>query len=718
MPRSSGRRLRLELGLSPIEREGVRALYNSAPFKLLRSEPPNFYSIPIAPIEYLETNRKIKWRSAAVKDTFDIDIYAHNTTITKRAVHPYTLFSYRFCPRKGGFIFQFLSKRESFPRFPPAYIEYSYDALINGYYCRLGWVLLSSKRICPIQTDCPYYRPIEEQKSPCRHYSGSTLGARPVAYSSMYTVYPIIRRIFISRKTGDPIFGVRLGDKPLAIARFLEDCEVRYYVDTIEFAPRNIVMYRRPIVFLREPIGIRLLGIRAIELEFFPEHLRKFVNDLLVRDTSLTKWVLLKYELFKDKGGELRENMGYQAFDRMLESMVKKIDEEGLDGFQKTQLYRKLIKPDLSDEEFLGFTEFVLLHSLSHIFKHALETYVGCDPDDLQYFVEHPKNPSIRPRSESIRLVIFENAVGGLGYLKTLAQAIKTDPEEYRNFVQHLVYIVESYREHLLRMVGQRGVMKANLTQFRPNHAHLVDTIERVYDIAQQLNVYPHVNSIREILASKVISEADRTRLDDILSYVPLCWDGCQLCVILEHGCIFNSYDQPFLVSLHLSIKGFETIVSSLEDPRQLVHFVRGIKETFYNFIRAARSHIYIATPWISKNVINELFHKAEAGVEIRLLLSDDTSNKIHSESLNYLKQFVIKHPKVEVRLLPISEFFLHAKGVMVDDCMLMEGSFNLTNRGLEENVENLTVSFSPHDARDFYRGFIREWNKAKRLTT
>jgi hypothetical protein len=707
----NGRRTLQRPGLSPIEREGIRALYNSAPFKLLRCKPPNFYSIPIVPIHYLSARQKIEWCSAAIKDKFDINIHTHSKVFSKQVVHPYALISSVFQPRGGRFTFQY---RESFPRFPPAYAEYSYESLVNGYYCRQGWVLLSSSRTCPIQTNCRYYKPFDKESSSCLYYSGSSMSARSIAYSSMYTVYPVIRRLFFSREIGEAIFAIRLEDKPLAVARFLEDSEVRYYVDTIEFAPRNIIMYRRPLVFLREGIGMRLLGIRALELKFVAKYLRRLVQELLNQDITLARWITFKYELFKMNNGELQEKRGFKAFDDMTK-IVSTISEKGPDSFRRTQLWHKIHDPDINNEDFISFAELVLLHSLSHMLKDALVTYIGCNPDDLQYFLEHPKNPSIRPRSEHIRLIIFEDAIGGLGYLKTLAQTVRADPQEYRRFARHLANALDSYRKHWSRMEDRKRVMATNLRQFLTNYSHIVNTIDKVYTEFQQLDVYPHVNAIREILSSEIISDADRVKLDDILSYVPLCWDGCQLCVIPERGCSFMVYDQPFLVSLRLSLKGFETIVNSLEEPRKLRHFIQGIKATFYDFLEAAENHIYIATPWISKNIVNDLFSKAST-CKIRLLTSDDINNEAQRNSLNYMRQSISDYPQMEVRLLPLNKINVHAKGVMVDSIMLMEGSFNLTNSGLEEKIENLTVSFSPQDAFDFASGFERLWSEGKTL--
>lgn len=700
--------------LSSFEREGIRALYNSAPFKLLRSEPPNFYSIPLMPVSYLDADREIEWCSVAVQDSFDIEVHTRDIGFIKKIIHPYTLNSQVFSPGGGCFIFQY-SKR--WPPFPPAFAEYSYEALLNGYYCKLGWVLLSSSSSCPVKNKCPFYKPLEGKGSSCQYYSGSPPGAKAIAYSSMYNVYPVVRRLFFSHESGDPVFAVGLEEKPLVIVRFLEDAEVRYYIDTIEFSPRNIIMYRKPILYLRKGIGMRLRGIHALEFEFIPESLRKFVHNLLRQDITLTRWILLKFELFREKSGEIRERRGFKAFDKMLEQIVEKAVNEDLSSLQSTQLWRKLQNPDVSDEEFLQFAEVLLLHGLAHTLKHALETYMGCNPEDLQYFLEHPRNPSLKPQSERLRFVIFENAVGGLGYIKTLAQSIKMDHQEYRRFHRHLRSILDAYERHSQFIMNRRKVMTANLSSFRSHHSHLVDVINNVYRIAEKMDVYPHVNSLREILANEVVSDEDRTRLDDILSYTPLCWDGCQLCVILEHGCSFITYDQPFLISLRLTIRGLKEMVNGLEDPKLLLHFIKGVKDIFYGFLNTARSHIYITTPWISKNIVKDLLGKAGTGVTIKLLVSDDTNNDANKESLDYLRQTIHEHHQLEVRLCSLSEIFIHAKGVMVDDCMLLEGSFNLTNRGLEENVENITISFSPHDALDFARGFNQQWNSGKTLT-
>jgi len=58
----------------------------------------------------------------------------------------------------------------------------------------------------------------------------------------------------------------------------------------------------------------------------------------------------------------------------------------------------------------------------------------------------------------------------------------------------------------------------------------------------------------------------------------------------------------------------------------------------------------------------------------------------------------------------------LHAKGMLVDDIMLLHGSFNFTISGLNANVENVTVDFSLRGAKKFKKEFDELWRKAKPL--
>jgi phosphatidylserine/phosphatidylglycerophosphate/cardiolipin synthase-like enzyme len=195
--------------------------------------------------------------------------------------------------------------------------------------------------------------------------------------------------------------------------------------------------------------------------------------------------------------------------------------------------------------------------------------------------------------------------------------------------------------------------------------------------------------------------------MDDLLNRGPHCWDGCQLCVLLERGCNYPPFDQPFLVTSRLTgdiIKILEQMVNS---PTQIFPLKVGVYEEFKRFLSSARYTVDLISPWLSPEVVELLIEKSkENDLYIRIITTKDITNKGHEESLKILRK---ADTHIETRLSPQ----LHAKGMLIDGVMLLTGSFNFTSSGLTSNVENLTVDFSLQGTKIFKEKFDDIWNKS-----
>lgn len=98
------------------------------------------------------------------------------------------------------------------------------------------------------------------------------------------------------------------------------------------------------------------------------------------------------------------------------------------------------------------------------------------------------------------------------------------------------------------------------------------------------------------------------------------------------------------------------------------------------------------------------LAEKAEENeLNVRIITSKDTTNKAHEDGLRLLKDI---NNRIKTKIAQQ----LHAKGMLVDDVMLLTGSFNFTTSGLTSNVENLTVDFSLSGPRRFKEKFEALW--------
>ena len=55
----------------------------------------------------------------------------------------------------------------------------------------------------------------------------------------------------------------------------------------------------------------------------------------------------------------------------------------------------------------------------------------------------------------------------------------------------------------------------------------------------------------------------------------------------------------------------------------------------------------------------------------------------------------------------------LHAKVYVIDDALVLEGSMNLTMKGLTENTENIELKTNPTEVKQFVENFEKAWESA-----
>ncbi|RLI44640.1 hypothetical protein DRO64_03680, partial [Candidatus Bathyarchaeota archaeon] len=368
-----------------IVRQGIQALYTFTPFKLLRAEAGEYYTLILAPVAYFETTPRFRWRSRSCKASFKVLISTH---VSKRVVQPHQLYPFTFRrDSRDSYIYKRrnIEEEESFWRYPPTYMEFSWSALNSGYYCRLGWTLLSSQPRCPQEKYCPNLK-----GSPCRYYS-----RRPVSYPSLFNVYPRIQRKFedpVGGFTFLPVLAIRYKDKPLAILRFTDSGSFVAFVDGVVFSPKLAWMFTQPMIFLREGLGFEISNVHAIELEFIPEMLDDFIKDILSSNNDIARWVILKYRLYMGDSPRydlIREKRGFEAFGRL-----DKIAKQVIQRMKQDEATSKIIKDVQSGKISPGLVDFasiLFLHSLAHTLKNALAARYGCKTEDIGYHIEHPK---------------------------------------------------------------------------------------------------------------------------------------------------------------------------------------------------------------------------------------------------------------------------------------------------------------------------------------
>jgi phosphatidylserine/phosphatidylglycerophosphate/cardiolipin synthase-like enzyme len=184
---------------------------------------------------------------------------------------------------------------------------------------------------------------------------------------------------------------------------------------------------------------------------------------------------------------------------------------------------------------------------------------------------------------------------------------------------------------------------------------------------------------------------------------------------MLERGCNFLPFDQPFLVSERLSRVALEKISDMIRNPVNPSHLRRGVRKEFENILSVAKDEIDLVSPWISPEVVDSLLKRSyEKHLRVRILTTADTTNKIQAQSLEKLVHATKENPRMfQVRTMEE----LHAKGMLVDNIILLYGSFNFTTSGLDVNIENVVLDFSINGTKKFQSTFEELWEKAKPLT-
>jgi hypothetical protein len=679
---------------------------------LLRAQQGETYVLILAETAHHHVANLCPWRSRSVKDEFLFNVPAGFPKRTKRIVQPYDLSPTLFTRgQTERYVFEPPNRRWRWKYFPE-HMEFSWEALREAYYCAFGWVLLSSREDdCPIARDCP-----ARNGTPCKYYFG------PMAYSSLYNVYPLIRKKYEpppDRRGNEPLAAIRYGSMPLVTLTYIPNGSYVAFIDGVQFSSKRARMFRQPLLFLKEGLGFRISQAPAIQFEFNKDTLGELIRDRLNSNQMLARWIRLKQQLYLDTndGDDLvRERRGFTAFQR-LDKVVALALSGRSDNSAQAQAITRAVSEARVDDDLIDFASVLFVHSFSHLFLNWISARYGYGKGDFGYHLEHDRIQPIGLQKEGVRAFVFETAVGGLGYLKSFAHDL-ADPS--KNILSEFLGSDNQGIKAVLDFCEKRSNravrnLPKELNRFRSNEQTVNDLVNAILAAYTRSfidpDVYPHVNSIRRgVVDAVAMTSETRSLMDDLLERGPHCWDGCQLCVMLERGCNYSPFDQPFLVTSRLTGDIIGLLKRMVDSPAQVFPLKVGVDKEFQRFVSTARHTIDLVSPWLSPEVVRTLAEKAEENeLNVRIITTKDVANKVHEESLRTLRE-MSDHIKTKTSQQ------LHAKGMLVDGVMLLTGSFNFTTSGLTSNVENLTVDFSLQGTTNFKREFEEMWTKSPHL--
>jgi len=716
-------------------RHGREALYALTPFKIQnvefsRSTGAKNYSLILAPIAFMKLNiDSLTWYKGYL-DKFKVHPPMLITkTITKTVIQPIRLYTWVFKNNSPLKIIYQPSKGKKIPYYYSRYIEYSYDSLSNGHYCELGIVLLSSTQTCPLAGQCNLQERIDEKdKFYCNHYMG------PSPYTAIYTVFPYVMSIYEEYSMGDKEEIISL---PLFKMYYIPAGQHKVFINGVYFTPKKDKDMLPRLLFLNPTIGYRINNAPAIKFEFDYSKLKESIKEVLNSDDKVRMWIKIKYKLYIGSG----VFNAYKTFYK--KTPFTKLADYLLDEQKKQKLLKEIDNTNITDDE-IEFASFLFLHSLAHIFLSWISTKYNYWGEGISYYITHPLLRNISERENKVAVYIVEEAIGGLGYLKSFKDEVKIDIEKFREFL--LSYIdnsincglkIENEIENFFDLLQNPRKLQSVSTQaINPNFKNVIDDIRDAYVSFYYKNpnykilrgVYPHINSIREYIVQKrKIDPYTRAKLDDILETGPHCWDGCPLCVMLERNCQFPIFNQPFLVSRELTRAILEKIdidilsqillnYQKMENPN-IISSELSIGEGYRLFkalLKIAKEDIKLVSPYLSELTVNEIISIAKNNkkLHVKIITTNDPSD-YHQESIRLFTEYIKRNENIEVRIHKASKTDLHAKELLIDNTLLMKGSVNFTRKGLTENIESADIVKDERAIKKFIEKFNSLWEES-----
>ncbi len=129
--------------------------------------------------------------------------------------------------------------------------------------------------------------------------------------------------------------------------------------------------------------------------------------------------------------------------------------------------------------------------------------------------------------------------------------------------------------------------------------------------------------------------------------------------------------------------------------------YFENIREQIQTRLSAAETGIDLAVAWFTDPFLfKTLCDKAKAGVKVRLLMYDDEINKyLPIENLE----------RINGKVFRVTEKLMHNKFCVVDNDVVITGSYNWTKKAHAENYENITIT---NGDPLFAMQFVQEFNR------
>ena len=719
------------------QRNGIQALYSFTPFTVLFSRSKEDYGMILVPSLFYSTavidGKSSKYRRQFTNNDwyhgyYNKFIYYNDSGDTKKlktVVHPYLIkpkiFS-RNTPFEIKYTHNDLSKKRKFivnwdyTKPFPKLMKFSYESLTQGYNCRFGFILITDDKNCPLANECKLFQPKSSTKKSstktCKHYNG------PNSYERLYKVMPHIVRTVREDPFSDKEIlaliqaNIKGQDRILGKVEYEDKLSLEAFSDATIFKDNMADLYYLDFLWVsyKEAIGFKQDNLHGIVIQFNPKAMDEYVEELLYNSRSIRDWMCLKMNMYFGNDAKyirLRKSQsstrGFEAISRFSNLL------NGVKATNSNSGIGKYFDCDSDSPKFENlkmFTSFVLIHTIAHVFvEDILPIFSPSLHNQFLYYIEHP---IFGDSKENI--YIIDTIQGGSGVLKILSELIKSKPNQFTLSMNMIVQkIIQSYSCHENKFNKNLANLNVKLQKYKNQLNKLVDRVIDIYDSWRSCSkdTFPLHVAVRNYLAENFQREiygssTNRSYFKDLISELPLCWDGCNACVGMDKGCMFMPFDQPFLISRNLVTmflntannwlgKSVFTIASGITSTNSLL-------DVFKDLILLAEREIILVSPWISKdtiNILNDIKYRRSIKVKVITLDSEQNQGAIEeAENNNNDPIIVLKFPEDK------KEKLLHLKALVIDGSIVITGSANYTNSGLGSNIEIVNIILDPENVK------------------
>lgn len=156
---------------------------------------------------------------------------------------------------------------------------------------------------------------------------------------------------------------------------------------------------------------------------------------------------------------------------------------------------------------------------------------------------------------------------------------------------------------------------------------------------------------------------------------------------------------------------GSQLIFSALFGPKALINETLFFpseenEEKLINYLRFADKYIYIAIYTITNSKLARVLYTLwKDGVDVRIITDDETMGSQGCDIQN------LANAGIPIRNDTNMQSRMHHKFMVIDDELVMNGSFNWTVSAVKNNNENVVVSSDATQIQSFKTEFLRLWD-------